>query len=135
MAAPKLTVQIQGQGSVTADELNTYVPWCSNVGQLRAFIGLPPMTVYLQGLSSPGDGGQGSFFWQATVTQPDDGENYIIPPGGNGGGWIRFGPPLVLPVPVITGMLSAVTDANAKAVMTSIISALVSLGLVTSGTT
>jgi hypothetical protein len=34
----------------------------------------------------------------------------------------------------ITGVLSAVTDANAKAVLTSIISALVGLGLVTDRT-
>jgi len=37
--------------------------------------------------------------------------------------------------PAITGALSAVTDANAKAVLTSIINALTALGLVTNGTT
>lgn len=37
--------------------------------------------------------------------------------------------------PSVTGTLSAVTDTNAKAVLTSIISALVALGLATNGTT
>lgn len=134
MTAPKLAVQIQGMASVSADNLNTYVQWCPNVATLRAFIGLPTMQVSLQGLTTPDDGGQGDFYWLATVSQIDDGKNYIIPPGGGGGGWVRIGPALVLPIPQITGSLSAVTDANAKAVLTSIITALVSLGLVTNGT-
>lgn len=135
MTAPSLKVQIQGQTIASADNLNTYVETCANVAQLRAFIGLPNMLVYLQGLTTPDDGGQGNFLWWATVSETDDGKNYIIPPGANGGGWIRQGPTLVLPIPQITGMLSGVTDANAKAVLTNIIAALVALGLVTSGTT
>ena len=135
MTQPSLKVQLQGVTTASADNLNTYGQTCASVAQLRAFIGLPNMLVYLQGLSTPDDGGEGDFLWWATVSEADDGENYIIPPGANGGGWIRQGPNLVLPAPQITGMLSAVTDANAKAVLTSIIAALVVLGLVTSGTT
>src|SRR5882762_11155020 len=135
MAAPALKVQIQGQTVLAGDNANTYVQWCSNVAQLRAFIGLSGMQVYVQGLITPDDGGQGNFLWEIVVTQPDDGENYIIPPGGGGGGWVRIGPALVLPIPSITGALSSVTDANAKVVLTSIIAALTSLGLVTDGTT
>ena len=134
MAPPKLFVQVQGQGSVSADQMNSTVQWCQSVTQLRAFIGLPTMTVYVQGINVPDDGGQGLFFWQSTVTEPDDGSNYIIPLGGNGGGWIRLGGPFI-PSPEVTGQLSAVSDSNAKAVLTSIISALVTLGLITNGTT
>lgn len=135
MTAPSLVAQVQGQGSVSADNLNTYVQWCTTVTVLRSFIGLPQMTVYLQGLSVPDDGGQGTFMWLATVTEPDDARNFIIPLAANGGGWVRIGPALVLPIPSITGELSAVTDANAKTVLTSIIAALTSLGLVTNATT
>lgn len=92
------------------------------------------MTLYLQGISTPDDGGQGFFVWYATVTEDDDGRNYIKPVAASNGGWIRIGPNLVLPIPQITGALSSVTDPNALAVMASIIDALVSLGLVTNGT-
>lgn len=135
MTAPALAAQVQGQASVSADNLNTYVLWCSNTSQLRAFIGLAGMQVYLQGVSAINDGGQGTFVWYATVSHTDDNANYIIPSGGGGGGWARLGPALVNPVPIITGVLSAVTDANAKAVLTSIISTLTTLGLATNGTT
>ena len=37
--------------------------------------------------------------------------------------------------PTVTGSLSGVTDANAKAVLTSLIAALVTSGLITNGTT
>lgn len=123
-----------GVSSVSGDELNSFVQWCPTVAELRDFIGLTDMAVYLEGLSSLNDGGQGMFIWVDVVTQPDDGQNYIVPTGASGGGWVRLGPPLVLPVPAITGALSAVTDANAKAVMTSIIAALTALGLTTNGT-
>lgn len=134
MTAPALAVQIQGQGAVSADNLNTYVQWCTNVAQIRAVIGLAGMAVYVEGLSTADDGGEGTFVWFATVSESDDGKNYIIPAGSNGGGWVRVGPNLVLPIPAITGSLSAVTDTNAKAVLTSIITALTSLGLVTNAT-
>jgi hypothetical protein len=135
MTPPALTLQVQGQTISSADVLNTGVQWCQNAGQLRAFIGIPTMQVYLQGLVTPSDGGQGNFIWLATVSQSDDGRNYIIPLGANGGGWVRIGPALALPIPSITGALTSVADANAKAVLTSIISALVTLGLVTKATT
>ena len=134
MSAPTLIVYQQGQTVANSDALNTLVQWCQNVGQMRAFIALTDMLVYLEGLSTPNDGGQGFFYW-TTTNETDDGRNYIIPPGANGSGWVRMGPLLVLPIPVITGMLSAVLDTNAKAVLTSIISALTTLGLVTNGTT
>lgn len=135
MPIPSNAYQVQGQGSVTADQINTFVQWTTNAASLRSFIGLPKMLVYLEGLSVPNDGGQGFFYWLATVSETDDGRDYIIPTGASGGGWVRMGPALVLPVPAITGALSTVTDAAAKAVLTSIISALTQLGLATNGTT
>lgn len=135
MSVPNNVLQIQGQTSVSADNLNSFLQGAATASTLRSFIGVAGMVVYLQGLSVQDDGGQGTFFWKSIVTEADDGRNYIIPLAANGGGWVRFGPELVLPVPAITGVLSAVTDTNAKAVLTSIISALTSLGLVTNGTT
>lgn len=90
MSAPALKANIQGLGAVDADNLNTYAQWCVNVAQLRTFIGLPSMLVYAQGTNTPGDGGQGFFYWAALVTEPDDGQNFIIPAGASGGGWIRI---------------------------------------------
>lgn len=90
MTAPKNAAQIQGQGSVSADNLNTYVQWCTTAAVLRSFIGLPNMNVYLEGISAPNDGLQGYFMWQAVVANPDDNLNYIIPPGSAGGGWVRL---------------------------------------------
>lgn len=132
MTAPANKVQVQGQTVFSGDNANTGVQWTTNAESLRAFIGLTGMTVYLQGIVSPDDGGQGEFFWEATVSQPDDNLNYIIPPGASGGGWVRVGP--TLPIPIITGALSAVADVNAQAVLTSIIAALVTQGIATDGT-
>lgn len=133
MSPPSLRFQVQGQTVANADDLNSAVQWCSTAAQLRTFIGLSNMTIYLQGVTSPDDGNQGTFIWYAAVGHADDNLNYIVPPGASGGGWIRIGP--LLPTPSITGALSSVTDANAKAVLTSIIAALVALGLATNGTT
>lgn len=133
MAAPANKVQVQGQTVFSGDNANTMVEWCPTAGQLRAFNGLTGMTVYLQGITAPDDGGQGTFVWYATVSETDDNLNYIIPPGASGGGWVRSGP--TLPLQTITGTLSAVTDANAQAVLTSIIAALVAQGVAIDGTT
>lgn len=132
MSPPSLRFQVQGQTVANADDLNSYLQWCMTAAQLRTFIGLSNMTVYLQGVASADDGKQGTFIWYTTVGHADDNLNYIVPPGASGGGWVRIGP--LLPVPVIAGALSGVTDANAQAVLTSIIAALVALGLATNGT-
>jgi hypothetical protein len=59
VAPPKLFVQIQGQGSVSADQMNSTIQWCQTVTQLRSFIGQPTMTVFVQGINASDDGGQG----------------------------------------------------------------------------
>ena len=90
MTAPILTAQIQGQGTVSADQLNTYVQWCVNVTQLRAFIGLPNMTVFIEGYNTSGDGGAGTFYWNDTSIGPDNGTTVIVPQPGVPGAWIRI---------------------------------------------
>jgi hypothetical protein len=82
MTAPQLAVQLNGQGSVSADNLNTYQQTCDNIAQLRAFVGAPGVQVFVRGTSVINDGGQGNFAWIATGTGPDDGLNVIVPAGG-----------------------------------------------------
>lgn len=89
MTAPALSAQVQGVGSVSADNYNTYQQTCSSIAELRAFVGLPGIEVLVRGLVTPNDGGAGLFIWASSITSPDDGVNYIIPPGAGGGGWVR----------------------------------------------
>lgn len=79
----------QGQGAVSADNLNTFTQTCATAAQLRAFVGLPGMQVDLQGLFAPNDGQGGAFLWNASVTG-DNGSTVIIPNGNTQGGWIRL---------------------------------------------
>lgn len=134
MSAPANATYQNGANTVSGDQFNTFVQWADSVSTLRSFIGLTHMAAFLEGISTPDDGGEGMFLWEPVVTQPDDGLNYIIPAGANSGGWVRFGALYTGSIPVISGALSAVSDAAAKAVLTSIISALVALGLATNGT-
>jgi hypothetical protein len=90
VTAPQLSVSIQGQGSVSADQLNTYLQGCDTVGQLRGFIGAPGVQVYVRGISAIGDGGQGSFSWVPNVIGTDDGTSIIVPVGAGSGYWERI---------------------------------------------
>lgn len=89
MSAPALYAQIQGQGVVSADNLNTYEQTCDNIAQIQAFVGLPGMQVFVRGFSVPGDGGQGPFFW-SVGTYTNDGINTIVPTGATSGAWLRL---------------------------------------------
>lgn len=89
MTLPSNEVTVQGLGAETADTLNTKIQWTSNLTSLRAFVGASGMMVYLQGLSTPNDGGQGIFYWNATAPGPDDGVNVIVPNGVTVGAWVR----------------------------------------------
>jgi hypothetical protein len=89
MAAPSLNVKIQGQGSVSADDLNTYTMSCDTLAQLRAFSGAPGIQVYARGTTAIGDGGQGFFAWIAGGTGVDNNSTIIVPSGG-GGIWQRM---------------------------------------------
>jgi hypothetical protein len=90
MSVPSLSAQIQGQGTVSADNLNTYVQGVQMSSQLRAFTGLPGMTVALQGITEPDDGFGGFFFWSPNGTAPDDNMNVIVPYGVGAGEWVRY---------------------------------------------
>lgn len=90
MSAPSLAAQIQGQASVSADNLNTYEQTCDSFSQLRAFIGLPGIQVFARGIVVPSDGGQGVFYWNASATATDDNLNVIVPTGSATGAWIRI---------------------------------------------
>lgn len=91
MSAPTHKVQINGGPPVTGDELNTYTQYVTNVTDLRGFIGVDTMTVYMLGTTTPGDGGQGSFYWNASGTAPDDnGTTTVVPTGVVQGEWTRL---------------------------------------------
>lgn len=90
MPAPALTRYVQGQGSVSADNLNTFVQSCDTISQLRSFIGVPGIQVYVRGFTVPGDGGQGDFWWDANGTGPDNGIDVVVPTGTASGAWVRL---------------------------------------------
>src|SRR5271157_4386288 len=90
MTAPLLVAQIQGQGTVSADNLNTYIQNCTNIAQLRSFVGLPGMAVFIDGSVTPGDGGAGPFYWNTTAIGPDNNSSVIVPQPGVPGAWIRL---------------------------------------------
>lgn len=89
MTAPQLTNYIQGQGSVSGDQLNTFEQTCDNLTQLRLLIGAPGMQVFVRGFLVPQDGGGGEFYWNATSLGPDNGTTVIVPTGAATGAWIR----------------------------------------------
>lgn len=88
---PALNVAVQGQGSVGADQLNTFVQWAPSVSSLRSFTALGTMLVWMEGTTTPNDGGQGAFYYDPGATAPDDnGVTTIQPTGQTGSGrWIR----------------------------------------------
>ena len=90
MSAPELTVYEAGQTSVTADRLNTFGQTCDNIANLRGFIGISGIQVFIRGAVTPNDGGAGAFYWDATGTGPDDGVSVIVPTGSVLGCWVRL---------------------------------------------
>jgi hypothetical protein len=92
MTLPSNQVFQNGVGQVNDVNLNSMVQWCDTAANLRNFIGTGTMSVYLEGINTPDDGGQGTFIWSATGTNPDDnGVTTIIPYGSSvgNGEWIR----------------------------------------------
>jgi hypothetical protein len=90
MTVPALNVAIQGQGTISADNLNTFIQTSQMASQLRTIVGLPGMVIQLQGISFPNDGYEGFFYWNANGTEPDDNMNYIVPTGTTTGEWERL---------------------------------------------
>jgi hypothetical protein len=90
-----LAVQVQGQGVVSADNLNTYLQGADNAAALRSFIGYAAdgvtVQVYMRGQVSVADGYQGFFYWNPTATGPDDnGVTTVVPYGASSGAWVRI---------------------------------------------
>ena len=125
MAPPLPSVQQQGLGAISADQVNTFAQTCLNLAQLRNFSGLPNMQVDLQGYVSAGDGGGGQFYW-SVGSYVDNDTSVIVPNGAANGAWLRFNYysayPLILsstvstlpaPAAALLGARSFVTDANA----------------------
>jgi hypothetical protein len=96
---PSNRVQIQGLGVQSADDGNTFVQWTSNFTTLREFVGLDGMTCEVAGAASPGDGGQGIFYWNGTAAGPDNNSTVIVPEGVIVGAWIRNDPVPASPPP------------------------------------
>ena len=92
MTAPQLYQYVQGKGSVSADNLNTFEQTCDTAAQLRTFIGTIGNQVFMRGGLAIADGLQGVFYWNASGTGPDDGVNNIVPPGASSGCWTRIPP-------------------------------------------
>lgn len=91
MTVPQNTVFADGGPAVTGDNLNTFVQVCPTVDDARGFIGSALMQIYLEGYASPGDGGQGPFYWNAAGNVADDnGVTTIIPNGSAAGEWTRL---------------------------------------------
>lgn len=111
MSVPSNGVSANGQGVVTDDQLNTYVQTDQTVAQLRGFVGVSGMAVLLQGITAPGDGGAGQFYW-ATGNYTDDGQSVIVPPGAAGqGAWLRTASLYPVPKYTVAG-LPLVAPAN-----------------------
>lgn len=86
---PNNTVQQDGIGEVTADDYNTYLQGVSFANGLANFVGVDGMIVYIPGLATYGDNGQGEFYWNAGGTA-NDGTNNIQPNGVSVGCWTRL---------------------------------------------
>jgi hypothetical protein len=96
MSAPVLTAYQNGYNQVSGDQLNTFSQWCSTVSQLKGFIGLSGMFVYVEGFTAALDGGQGWFYWNASGSAPDDGGvTTVVPNGAGSGEWNRIQGPTV----------------------------------------
>lgn len=94
MSAPALTAYSNGISQVSGDNLNTNVFWCTTAAQLRSFTpnpAVPNLTVYMQGYSAAGDGGQGFFYWSTTTGTDDGGLTTLVPSGSTAGCWVRIG--------------------------------------------
>ena len=84
------TVYVSGQGSVSADQLSTFVQTVYNYAQLRTFPALNNMSALALGASAPNDGGQGHFYYNATSTAADNNSTVIVPNGVTQGAWLRL---------------------------------------------
>jgi hypothetical protein len=105
-ALPVNAVSANGAGVVPDSLLNAFVQDSGTASQLRGFIGLSGMSVMLQGITAPGDGLGGLFYW-SVGNFTDDNLNTIVPSATAGqGAWLRislYGPYLPLAGGTLTG--------------------------------
>jgi hypothetical protein len=93
MSAPALTVYTDGGASVTGDGLNTFEQTANTMADLRGFVGIDGVQVFVRGTAAPNDGGQGAFYWNSNGTAPDDnGVTTVVPYGSGSGEWTRLRP-------------------------------------------
>jgi hypothetical protein len=86
------SVSVNGVGVVLDTLLNAFVQTDQTAAQLRGFVGITGMAVLLQGISAPGDGAGGMFYWNVGTAFVDDNNNTIVPYGAVGqGAWLRAG--------------------------------------------
>ena len=81
-----------GSGTVSGDNLNTFVQSTDLVSDLNNFIGSTGILVAVRGLNAVADGGGGLFYWNPTSVGPSDNINVIVPLGSALGAWIRLLP-------------------------------------------
>jgi uncharacterized secreted repeat protein (TIGR03808 family) len=114
MSNPALYNYSNGLGQVGADNFNTFMQTCTNMAQLRAFAGNnTAIQVYVRGTTTPNDGGQGTFYWNASITGTDDnGVTTIVPSGVTVGCWIRLNLDVSNTVIIATRGITGATLAN-----------------------
>ena len=83
------TVSADGIGVIAAGQLNAYMIGALNTAVMRTVVGQPGMTMYLQGINVPNDGGQGTFYWNYASVAADNNSSIIVPNGVVQGAWIR----------------------------------------------
>ena len=87
-SVPSNAVSNNGIGVVGDALLNTFIQTDQTATQLRAFVGRSGMAVVLQGITAPGDGGGGVFYWNAG-SYTDNNSTVIVPPAAAGqGAWL-----------------------------------------------
>lgn len=91
MSIPALSVSVQGQGALSSDQINTFCQTCDTIAQLRAFVPVSGIQVYVRGTFAPNDGGQGNWWWNASLVGPTDNNfSVIVPPAAGQGAWVRL---------------------------------------------
>ena len=119
MSVPANLVYSSGSGApaVTADNYNTFVQTINTLAAARGFSGTTSQQIFLQGTSSPSDGGQGTFVWVLGTGTDDSGVTTIVPTGNTSGYWSRITnsfnvAPVITPQAVANASGQTLTAAN-----------------------
>jgi hypothetical protein len=128
MSVPSNAVQIQGLGSINADQANTYIQTVLNYAALRNFTGQGNMLAALLGQTTYNDGGQGMYYYTPTGSFTDNNSSIIVPYGAAQGAWISLDIPFY---PIVT-YFATLPQAQA-AILTSATKTICILGYATPG--